>query len=222
MHCYTDSCTRIVGVVANARFGDPIEEPLPAIYSPLAQERPTSASRAVLLVRTAVPPSEITGPIRRDLMEGEPALQLVEVQPVAELLRPKLGPWRMATGIFTLFGGVALLLATIGLYSVIAYLVAARRPEMGIRIALGASRARIRSLVLAEGVRLLAVGGALGLALALAVSRLLEHRMYGVQPLDPLTYAGVTLLMVAAALAASFISAESASRVDPNVALRND
>jgi ABC-type antimicrobial peptide transport system permease subunit len=93
---------------------------------------------------------------------------------------------------------------------------------MGIRIALGASRARIRSLVLAEGVRLLAVGGALGLALALAVSRLLEHRMYGVQPLDPLTYAGVTLLMVAAALAASFISAERASRVDPNLALRSD
>jgi ABC-type antimicrobial peptide transport system permease subunit len=141
---------------------------------------------------------------------------------VAELLRPKLGPWRMATGIFTLFGGVALLLATIGLYSVIAYLVAARRPELSIRIALGASRARIRGLVVAEGVRLVATGSALGLALAFGASRLLEHRMYGVQATDPLTYMTVATLMIAAALAASFISAERASRVDPNLALRSD
>ncbi|HEX9700404.1 MAG TPA: ABC transporter permease [Acidobacteriota bacterium] len=217
-----DGCTRIVGVVADARFGDPLEEPLPATYYPLAQERVSTSSRAVLLVRTAVPPSEIAAPIRRDLMEGEPALQLVEVQSVAELLRPKLGPWRMATGIFTLFGGVAFLLATIGLYSVIAYLVAARRPEMGIRIALGASGARIRALVLAEGVRLVVTGSALGLALAFGASRLLEHRMYGVQATDPLTYTVVAILMATAALAASFISAERASRVDPNVALRSD
>jgi predicted permease len=217
-----DACTRIVGIVADARFGDPVEEPQPAIYQPLAQERISTASRAVLLIRTGVPLSEIAGPIRSNLMEGEPALQFLEVQSVAELLRPKLGPWRMATGIFTLFGGVAFLLATIGLYSVIAYLVAARRPEMSIRIALGASRARIRSLVLAEGVRLVAVGGALGLALAFGASRLLEHRMYGIRPTDPLTYTIVATLMVAAALAASFISAERASRVDPNLALRSD
>jgi ABC-type antimicrobial peptide transport system permease subunit len=149
-------------------------------------------------------------------------VRYVEVESVADVLAPKLQPWRIAMSIFTLFGGLAFLLATVGLYSVIAYLVAARRPEISIRMALGAGRGRIRGLVLGEGARLVSVGGVLGLLLALGASRLLEHRMYAVQPTDPLTYALVTLIMTAAALGTTFLSAERAARVDPNLALRND
>jgi predicted permease len=218
-----EGCTPIVGIVADARFSQPLEETQPAVYRALGrQAHAYTIARAVLLVRSAGEAASLADPIREELLRLDSGVRYVEVESVADVLAPKLQPWRIAMSIFTLFGGLAFLLATVGLYSVIAYLVAARRPEISIRMALGAGRGRIRGLVLGEGARLVSVGGVLGLLLALGASRLLEHRMYAVQPTDPLTYALVTLIMTAAALGTTFLSAERAARVDPNLALRND
>jgi ABC-type antimicrobial peptide transport system permease subunit len=111
-------------------------------------------------------------------------------------------------------GAIAFLLASIGLYGVVAYLVAARRTEFAIRMALGAARANILGLVLGEGLRLVVAGGVIGVAAALAVSRLLESRMYGVRSTDPLTWIAVAAAVAMVATGASFISAYRASRED--------
>lgn len=218
-----DGCIEIVGVVGDSRFLDPIERAEPAMYHPFEQGEPGWIARGLLLlVRARDATSALAGTIRRELVALDPALQYVEVMPMSELLRPRFQPWRVAMVIFTLFGAVAFLLAAVGLYGVVAYLVAARRAELGIRIALGAGRARILRLVLGEGARLAAAGAALGLFGAFWVSRLLENRMYGVRPTDPPTWLAVTLLVAAVAFGASWVSAERAARVNPNLALRSE
>ena len=218
-----DRCLEVVGVVENARFFDAIEEPQPAMYSAIAQEpRDQVSAQALILARTADTATPIAATIRHELQLLAPELRYVDVQSMADLLRPRLQPWRIATVIFMLFGAVAFVLAAVGLYGVIAYLVEARSAEMGIRMALGAGHARIANLVLGEGIRLVGYGAALGLGLALWSSQLLEHRFFGVQPTDPPTYVSVILLMFGIAVAASLISARRATRIDPNVALRSD
>jgi putative ABC transport system permease protein len=241
-----DGCVEVAGVVSDSKFIEPIEASRPAIYYPVAQRDLTYlANSLVLLVRTKDASAATMATIRRELLAtasrssspgdardtagpATPAnvqyanVQYIDVQSIGELLRPKLQPWRVATVIFTFFGVIAFVLAGIGLYGVVAYLVAARRPEMGIRIALGAAPGRILSLVLGEGVRLVAIGGVAGFALAFGVSRLLESRMYGVRPVDALTWGGVAMLLGGVAVGASFVSAVRATRVDPNIALRAD
>jgi ABC-type antimicrobial peptide transport system permease subunit len=218
-----DRCVEIVGVVEDTRFFDAIEEPQPAIYTAIAQEqRDQATAQALILARTAGTTSQIAATIRHELQLLAPELRYVDVQSMADLLRPTLQPWRIATVIFTLFGAVAFLLAAVGLYSVIAYLVEARSAEMGIRMALGAGQARIAQMVVAEGIRLAGYGVVLGLGLAVWSSQLLKNRFFGVQPIDPPTYVSVIILMVSIAVAASLISALRATKIDPNVALKSD
>lgn len=216
-------CAEIVGVVEDSRFFDPSEEPLPALYQSISQvPLAVSASRSRLIVRTHLPVSELAGALRRRVSAVAPDVQFVDVEPMAALLRPRLQPWRVATIIFALAGGMAFLLAAVGLYGVIAYLVASRTHEMGVRMALGARPRRILGLVLKEGLWLSALGTGIGLVLALWIARLLEHRMYGVRPSDPATYAAITLIVVAVALAATLVSARRALAVDPALALRSE
>ncbi len=126
----------------------------------------------------------------------------------------------MAT-IVGLFGGLALMLAAVGLYGVMAHTAGQRRTEIGIRLALGARPATILRMIVGEGLRLVAIGGAIGLAGALVASRAIEHQLFGVRPLDPATYAVVALVLTVVAAVACAIPARRAMRVDPVVALRN-
>ena len=237
-----DGCVEVTAVVDDSRFIDPVETPMPAIYYPLTpDDHDYFLSRSLILVRVQSTSAALQSTIRRELVAlGSPAarassgaappstgaastaIRYVDLQSMGDLLRPRLQPWRVATVIFTLFGTVAFLLASIGLYGVIAYLVAARRLEFGIRMALGAGRARILRMVLGEGARLVAAGGVVGLGAAFAVSRLLESRMYGVRPTDPITWSAVAVLVAAVAIGASLISAERAARIDSNSALRTE
>jgi predicted permease len=235
-----DGCIEIIGVVDDSRFIDPVETPMPAIYDPLTRaSQDYFLARASILVRVRSASAAVQSMVQRELAglgtaaDRGPAdvatssaasastnVVYADVQSMGDLLRPKLQPWRVATVIFSLFGGIAFLLAAIGLYGVIAYLVAARRLEFGIRMALGAGRRRILGLVMGEGVRLVAAGGVAGLAVAFAVSLLLENRMYGVQPTDPITFSAVAALVAAVAIGASFVSARRAARADSIEALR--
>ena len=118
------------------------------------------------------------------------------------------------------FAAVALLLASIGIYGVLAQLVAQRKPEIGVRLALGARPRDVVALVVGRGMKLVAIGTCVGIAMALVLSRLMSSLLYGVGASDPLTFVGVPLLLAAVALVACFVPARRAARVDPNVALR--
>jgi ABC-type antimicrobial peptide transport system permease subunit len=133
-----------------------------------------------------------------------------------------LVPQRIAAAVAGSLGVVGLLLSAIGIYGVTAYAVSRRTREIGIRMALGADRARVLRLVLRQGLVLAAIGVALGIAIAAAGSRLLESLLFGVRGLDPITFAGACLLFGVVTLAATYIPARRATRVDPMIALRNE
>ena len=130
--------------------------------------------------------------------------------------------WRLGATMFTIFGALALVVAAVGLYSVVAYDVSQRTRELGVRVALGASGGAVLRLVVGEGVRVVAVGLALGAAVALALAGRVAPLLYEVSAKDPATYAGVIGVLLAVAVAASLAPAIRAARVDPNVALRTD
>jgi len=144
------------------------------------------------------------------------------VETMAQLMLLPLFPAHAAGLVLGVFGGLALLLATMGLYGVMSYLVAQRTREVGIRMALGARRTDVFRLVLGNGMRLTTVGVVIGLAGALAVTRLLGSLLYGIRPTDFVTFAGVSLLLAAVAFLASYMPARRATRVDPMVALRHE
>ena len=135
---------------------------------------------------------------------------------------PTVSPQRVTAWTLGIFGGVALALALVGIYGVMAYAVSERRREIGIRVAFGARRADVMRLVVGEGALLVALAIALGLAGAWVATRLIAKQLYGVAPNDPLTFAGATALLAAVALAACWIPARRAARVDPMVAMRNE
>jgi putative ABC transport system permease protein len=142
--------------------------------------------------------------------------------PLDRLIDPQRRSWKFGATMFVAFGGLALVLAAIGLYSLIAYDVAQRTQELGVRLALGASVSDVMRLVMSSGVRLVAVGVIIGGGLALWGSKWMENLMFQQSPRDPLVFGSVTIVLLAVALLASAGPAIRASRVDPNVALRSD
>jgi ABC-type antimicrobial peptide transport system permease subunit len=160
--------------------------------------------------------------VRAALNELAPNLPYIELKTMRDILRPVLQPHELGAAMFGVFGMLALLLATIGLYGVIAYGVTQRTHEMGIRIALGAGARDVVALVVRQGVMLTIVGLAIGIVAALLASRFVTHLLFGVSGVDSLTVAGVLLLLAAAATLASWIPARRASRVDPMIALRSE
>jgi putative ABC transport system permease protein len=212
-------CLEIVGIVADAKYADLSEPPTPYFYRPLEQaEEPLLG--LTLYVRTRGAPDRAAPAVRQAIQSLEPNLPFVNAYPLAEVLRPQVRAWQMGTATFTIFGALALILATIGLYGVITFLVTQRTREVGIRLALGAQRSDVIALVLGHACRLAGAGVALGVAAAAGAVRLVGHRLYGVSPIDPLTYGAVAVLLLAVALAASLVPALRAAAVDPVVALR--
>lgn len=214
------ACSRIVGIVADAnRFGLR-EAPAMQFYVPLGQE--AGIGGTLLLVRPAgriEDPKRIAA-IRAALYDLDPGLSFVSVHSLQEQIDPQVRPWKLGATLFSLFGGLALLIAAIGLYSVIACLVAERTHEMGVRKALGAGRGTVLTLVLRRSTWLVAAGLALGTAIAFYSGRFIQDTLFETDPHDPMVFAGVALITVVVATLASLLPAWRASTVDPAVALR--
>jgi putative ABC transport system permease protein len=171
-------------------------------------------------VRTAIEPTTVVAAVRDAMHDVDSNLPLVRILTQKAHVEASLQNERSLSTLSTLFGFLALLLACLGLYGIAAYSVAARRREIGIRMALGARAADVHRMVIRQGLRLALTGVMVGLAAALVVSRVLVNLLFGISGADSLVYAGVSILLVLVALAACYLPARRAARVDPMVALR--
>jgi predicted permease len=207
----------IAGVVGNIKT-DGFDQPdQPHIYLPILQL--PGYSMAVYL-RTEGNPAGLAQALRQQVQAVDPNLPLFGEQTMETLVSASLAQRRFAMRVVALFGVLALFLAGIGIYGVMAYSVTQRTREIGIRLALGASSRSILSWLLRQGMRLTLIGVALGLVGALAIGRLLRGLLFGIAPTDVITYGGLTLLLAAVALLACYIPARRATKVDPLIALR--
>jgi len=214
-------CRQVVGVVADAHFRRLVEEPKMQYFVPLEQWQ-DGAPRA-MIVRAGGDATLVASLIRAEL-KRMPGLNpsATAVYTFAEHFGPQLRPWRLGASLFGLFGLLALVVAAVGCYSVLAYAVSQRTHEMGIRVALGARTGDVLRLVVGEGVRVTALGVVLGVACALAAGRLVASLLFGTSPRDPAVLAGASIVLLVVAVAASLIPAWRAARVDPTTALRTD
>jgi putative ABC transport system permease protein len=209
----------VVGVTSDGKYWTLGEEPRPFYYLPFLQNYQPSAT---LVVRTAGDPGALAPALRAAVSEVDPTVPVFGVHTLAEQMGTSLLPARVVGMVLALFGGLGVALACLGVYGVMAYAVAQRTREIGIRIALGAGRSQVLGLVLGEGARLVGWGTVCGLALAVAGSRLITGLLYGVAPTDAATLAAVTVLFLAVALLACYLPARRATHVDPLVALRQE
>ena len=216
----TMPCTTVVGIAENIKQESLTDDGQRLqYYLPFEQMAPTRGS---LLVRARGNAQDIAETVRRRLQPLMPGTSFVTVTPLRDIVDPELASWRMGATMFTLFGALALLLAAIGLYSVIAYDVAQRTHELGLRVALGAHARDVLRIVMAEGMRYALAGIVIGAAIALAAGRWVEPLLFGETARDPLVFAGVATVLILVAAAATAIPALRAARVDPNVALRTE
>ena len=218
----------IVGVAANLHDGSLTSPPPAEYYVPIAQVPPgfwPIVQRSLVVVVRAInesaPPETMTEPLRRAVATVDPSLPLAEKSTMESYLHASLQAERMSTLLLSTLGGIALVLAMVGIYGVVAYFVSQRTHEIGLRAALGASPARMWRFVIDRGLRPVLGGLVVGIGLALATTRVLESQLYGVTPRDPLTLAGVAALLLAIALAAMYVPARRAMRVAPIVALND-
>jgi putative ABC transport system permease protein len=210
----------VVGIVGDERFHGLAEAAPPAVYTPLDQT-PSADGAGVLLVRVEGAPSTVASAVRAAIHEQDPQLAVFGLEPLDDTLARSVGERRFTMLVLGLLATVALLLAAIGIHGVLSYTVGQRTREIGIRVALGAHPARLRRLVIGEGMRLACAGAALGVAGALALSRLLSALLYGVGATDAVTFITVPVLLCVVALAASYLPARRATQVDPITAIRS-
>jgi putative ABC transport system permease protein len=214
----------IVGVIGDTKHKGPDSQPGPECYVPLAQvpesDLPLLGRSPFFVVRTAADPATLIATIQSLAAAIDKDQPVYNVRTMEQMYSQSIAQPRFLTALLSIFGALALLLATIGVYGVMAYSVAQRTHEIGIRIALGAQAGHVLRLVMGQALLLTGAGVSLGLIAALALSRYLSSLLYEITPTDPATYAGVALLLSAAALLASYIPACRGVRVDPIVALR--
>ncbi len=211
--------SEIVGVVADMKSLSLDPEPFPQTYVPYWQWPMQSPT---LLVRTTGDPAALAAVVRDEIKAVVPSLPSSRIQTMDDILSDTLAQPRFQAGLLGLFGVVALLLTAVGLYGVLACTVARRTREIGIRMAVGAQRGSVLALILGQGMRLALMGAVIGVVLALALTRILGSLLYEVKATDPLTFTGVTLLLMATAVLACWVPARRATRVDPMVALRSE
>jgi putative ABC transport system permease protein len=220
IYCGLDSMNpmKIVGVVGNVRQQGPTSEPEAEIYMPYLQH-PQPATNMRVIVRTDAEPGVITAAMREKMRVISPDVP-AKFSTMEQALSENIAAPRFRTLLLGIFAGLAVCLALAGVYGVMSYVVGQRANEIGLRMALGASPGEILRLVLRQALMLACVGIVIGFAGAAAVTRLLTSILFGVKPTDPLTYAAVIGIVLAAAMLASYIPARRAMRVDPMVALR--
>jgi putative ABC transport system permease protein len=212
----------VVGVVKNHRQSSLGQEFQPASYVPLAQAPrvPLMLNTATLLVRAAGDPVALVSAVRREILAVDPDQPLARVATMEARIDDSLKLQRFSLSLMGLFAALALALAVVGLYGVLAYTVVERTHEIGVRLALGASARDIVRLVVGQGMWLMLVGLALGVAGALALTRLMARLLFNVSAADPATFVFIAAVLVGVALVACWIPARRAARVDPMAALR--
>lgn len=216
-------CAEVIGVVKTARVSGIQEQPAAMYYVPLEQSGAMGLSSDRMLFLKARIPAEHIIPAVREILQGMgPNLPFARIRTFQSQIDPEIQPWRLGAVMFGVFGGLALLVAAIGLYSVMSYSVVQRTHECGIRAALGARPAQVVGAVLRDGLRVTVLGMALGTVIALLAGRFLQPMLYQTSARDPLVFGTVLLTLTAASVLAILIPARRAMRVDPLVALRSD
>lgn len=214
-----DPCRTVVGIAENIYTGDIREAPALNYYLPIAQWRP---ERGGLFVRARGDGIGIVETVRSQLQGLMPGASYVTVTPLAEILYPQMRSFELGATMFTIFGVLALVVAAVGLYSVIAYGVAQRTHELGVRVALGAQARDVVRLVLVEALRVAALAAAIGTLAALVAGKWIKPLLFETSPRDPWILGAVAMAMLVIATIASLSPALRAARVDPNIALRAD
>jgi predicted permease len=209
---------QIVGVVKTSDYTTLGEAPQPCLYLPLRQSPGGSAN---LYVRSAGDPSLLLTAVQRGIKDVDPSVQVTDVRTGVTLVNQVLWNARIVLGMLGIFGLLALALASVGLYGILAYSVSSRQREIGVRMALGASRFDVLRLVLRQGMMLVAIGVSLGLAISLLVGRAFSTMLFGLSPADPLSLLGASAVLLLVAALACYLPALAASRMDPMQALRD-
>ena len=213
-----DTVTRhIVGVVRTSNYATLGEAPKPSIYLPMRQN---PGGNFILYVRTAGDPALLLGTVQREIRDVAPAVDITDVRTGAKLMDQVLWNERIVLAMLGTFGLFALALASVGLYGILTYSVSSRQREIGVRMALGASRSAVLRLVLRQGTTLVCVGAGVGLALSLLIGRIFSRMLFGLSPADPLSLAAACLALILVAMLACWLPALTASRTNPMRALR--
>jgi putative ABC transport system permease protein len=207
----------VIGVVEHIRAHDLSRAVRPQIYNPIG-----AAGRLGVVVRASIEPSYLAPQVVSVMKSLDPDMPLDHLQPMSAYVDDALGQTRLNLIVMTFFGGAALLLSCVGIYGVFSYAVSQRTREIGIRIALGQDPGSVRNQVLLEGLRMSAMSAALGLTVALLLTRSVSSLLYGVKAGDPLTFAAMAVLLIAAAMAGCYVPARRATGVNPIVALKVD
>jgi predicted permease len=215
----SDVCTTVVGIAENIKDQNLAADSMFYYYMPVTQFRSRAGG---LFVRVAGHAPQFKEQVRRSLQREMPGASYVTVTPYAEIVAPFMRSWRLGATMFVMFGGLALLVAAMGLYSVIAYNVEQRTHELGVRLALGAQPRDLATLVLSDGARVAVIGLAIGVTLALYLSKWLEPLLFKVSPRDAAVYVTASLILLLVAMLGSWVPANRASRTDPNIALRSE
>jgi putative ABC transport system permease protein len=207
----------IVGIVGDVKHRGLDVEARPEFYF----HQPQYPDRSMILaVRTVADPRSMASTVRQEVRRVDKELSVANVRTVQKVISDSVAPRRLSTVLLGIFAGVALALASVGIYGVLSYLVTQRKHEIGVRMALGAERKDLLKLVVGQGLRLAILGVGIGLAASLLLTRFLESMLFGVRSTDPLTFVLVPLVLMSVALLASYIPARRATKVDPMVALR--
>ena len=217
---------QIVGIVGNVREAGLSGEEQPVMYVPNGQvtDSLTQLANRVLplswAVRTSVPPGTMTAAIQREFLAVDPLMPVSRVRTMEQVMAESTARQNFNAVLLTIFAGIALLLAAIGIYGLMSYVVEQRTQEIGIRMALGAERGRMLALIVRQGMTVAVIGVALGLGAAFGLARLLSKLLFGVKANDPVTFASVAAILTIVAFIATYIPAWRATRIDPVIALR--
>ncbi|HEY7547096.1 MAG TPA: ABC transporter permease [Blastocatellia bacterium] len=207
----------IVGIVRDSKYRTLNETPRPMLYQPLDQNHETGMT---MHVRAAGRPANLAAAVRSELQSLDRNLPVTQVEPLTALLESSLFPARMGAVMLAVLGGLALALASVGLYGVMSYAVSRRRREIGIRLALGAQTSNVMRMVLREGMTLVGIGMLIGWIAAVALARLLASFLFGISTMDAATFALIPIMLAVVAMVANYLPARRAMKVDPMVALR--
>jgi predicted permease len=218
----------IVGVAKNEKVEDWTERPDPEVYLPLLQtadylENPAGHYAYITLVaRTTVDPASLVSAFKARIWSLDNAVPISDVITMDDVVDNATAQPRFYMFLLSVFAAVALVLATVGIYGVMSYAVSLRTQEIGVRIALGANRSDVLRLIVAEGMRIVLIGGSVGLIAALALSRLMSSLLFGIRPTDLATFLSVPIGLALLALIACYMPAARATRIDPMSALRSE
>lgn len=212
-----DHWAEVIGVATDSKYGSISESPRSFMYLPLSQSWRASMR---IIVRTAGNPDDMIAPVRETLRRLDPNLPLFDVQTIEQHVAFSFFVFEMVATLLGVFGATATLLAALGLYGVMAQRVAMRTREIGVRMSLGATTSQVRQTIVGQGVVLAAVGLALGVTIALGVTRLFASQLMGVTTYDPISYAATVVLLAATTVTACYLPARRAARLDPVRALR--